>query len=196
MAQRRKGGGYAKAVATPTMEQLVTPAGEITYTLTRKRVRNLNLRVKADGTVAVSAPPRMPKREIEAFLQAKAGWIIAHRQSRQDAAEVPPIPYSRQECMTLLTQISDRVFPLFAGALGGQKPTLRLREMKTRWGVCHVQKRVITLNTRLMQKPLPAIEYVILHEYVHFIHPNHQAGFHAEMERLMPDYKARRKLLR
>ncbi|MDL2295110.1 DUF45 domain-containing protein, partial [Ruminococcaceae bacterium OttesenSCG-928-D13] len=28
------------------------------------------------------------------------------------------------------------------------------------------------------------------------LHPNHQSGFHAEMARLMPDYRDRRKLLR
>ena len=47
-----------------------------------------------------------------------------------------------------------------------------------------------------MGKPRAALEYVVLHEYVHFLHPNHQAGFHAEMARLMPDYLARRALLK
>ena len=47
-----------------------------------------------------------------------------------------------------------------------------------------------------MEKPLPAQEYVVLHEYVHFLHPNHGPAFHAEMARLMPDDKARRRLLR
>ncbi|MDL2216087.1 M48 family metallopeptidase [Ruminococcaceae bacterium OttesenSCG-928-N02] len=52
------------------------------------------------------------------------------------------------------------------------------------------------LNTRLFVKPIPLQEYVALHELVHFAHPNHGPEFHAEMARLMPDYKQRRRQLR
>lgn len=41
-------------------------AGGIDYTLTRRRVRNLNLRVRADGSVAVSAPARVPLAAVDA----------------------------------------------------------------------------------------------------------------------------------
>lgn len=175
---------------------LKTLAGDIPYTLTRKKVRNVNLRVKPGGAVVVSAPPHMPQREIETFLRGKAAWIQHHRANMLAVPPPAPCRYTREECLALFTLVSDAIFPLFADVLEGRKPTLRVREMKTRWGVCHPQKRVITLNTRLAEKPRAALEYVVLHEYVHFIHPNHQAGFHAEMERLMPDYRQRRKLLR
>lgn len=173
-----------------------TPVGEICYSLTRKKVRNLNVRVQENGTVAVSAPLRMPQREIDSFIQSRAGWI--HKHSSRFAARPAPQPcaYTKEQCLALFMQVSDRVFPLFEDLLGGQKPQIKVREMKTRWGVCHPAKRTITLNTRLAEKPPEALEYVVLHEYVHFLHPNHQEGFHAEMARLMPDYKQRRKLLR
>ncbi|MDL2324232.1 M48 family metallopeptidase [Ruminococcaceae bacterium OttesenSCG-928-A16] len=178
------------------MEEIVTSQGRLTYTLTRKKVRNLNLRIKPNGQLMVSAPLRMPLRDIEGFIREKAGWIVKNQAKM--ASQPPPVParYTKAECLELFTVISDRIFPLFAGLLGGQKPTLKVREMTSRWGVCHTTKRTIVLNTRLAEKPTAAIEYVILHEYVHFLHPNHQEGFHAEMARLMPDYKERRKLLR
>lgn len=175
---------------------LATPEGPIEYTLARKRVRNLNLRVRADGSVAVSAPLRMPVREIDAFITKKSAWIVKNCQKLRSKPAPAPCAYTKAECLALFAPISDAIYPLFAEVLGGQKPALKLREMKTRWGVCNVQKRTITLNTRLAEKPRAAWEYVILHEYVHFLHPNHQGGFHAEMARLMPDYRARRRLLR
>ncbi len=187
--------GKSKAAAA-TAEWLALPGEPIPYLLSRKRVRNLNLRVRADGQVAVSAPTRMPKAEIEAFLRQKAPWIRKNRQAILARPSPAPCRYTREECLAHFTRLSDAVFPLFAAVLNGQKPTLKVREMKTRWGVCHAQRRVITLNTRLAEKPLAAQEYVILHEYVHFLHPDHQAGFHAEMARRMPDYKERRKLLK
>ena len=50
-------------------------AGGITYTLTRRRVRNINLRVRADGSVAASASPRVPAVYVDAFVTARADWV-------------------------------------------------------------------------------------------------------------------------
>ncbi len=158
--------------------------GSITYELTRKRVKNLNLRVGEGGAVRVSAPARTPLREIDRFVASHEAWI----EQVQDS-------YTDEECQRVFGEVSDRIYPLFAAYLPAQ-PALRVRWMKSRWGVCHVAKNYITLNKQLMGKPRAALEYVVLHEYVHFLHPNHQAGFHAEMARLMPDYLARRALLK
>ena len=181
----------------PTAQaQLETPDGLLVYTLTRKKIRNINLRVGADGSVRVSAPLFVSHRRIEEFLRGKSPWIHKTRQEMRARPPVLPCSFTQEECLALFSTVSDRFFPLFADILKGAKPELRVREMTSRWGVCHPSKRRITLNTRLAEKPLPAVEYVILHEYVHFLHPNHQQDFHAAMARLMPDYKQRRKLLR
>lgn len=47
----------------------------LTVSLTRKRVRNINLRVRRDGTVGVSAPPGVPEQEVRAFVRSKSAWI-------------------------------------------------------------------------------------------------------------------------
>lgn len=174
---------------------LHTEAGPIPYTLTRKRVRNINLRVKQGGEVAVSAPVRTATAEIERFLQSKAGWITAQRRRMRNSPVVEPCLYSEEQCMALFTELSEQYYPLFAEVLGHRRPRLRVRDMKTRWGSCSRKTGTITLNRRLAQRPRAAAEYVVLHEYVHFVHPNHQKGFHAMMARLMPDYKQRQKLL-
>lgn len=176
--------------------ELTTPQGVICYTLTRKRVKNINLRVRAGGEVAVSAPSRAALRDIDGFVASKADWIQKNRRRMEQAPPPAPPGHSREECLALFQEVSDEVFPLFADLLDGQKPTLRVRDMRSRWGTCHIAKRIITLNMRLADKPRPLVEYVVLHEYVHFLHPNHQSGFHKEMARLMPDYKQRRSLLR
>lgn len=49
---------------------------EVTYTLTRKKVKNLNLRIKADGSVAVSASPRVPLETVERFLREHEAYIV------------------------------------------------------------------------------------------------------------------------
>ena len=49
---------------------VLTADGEIKYVLERKKVKNINLRVKPDCSVYVSAPHRAAVREIEGFIKA------------------------------------------------------------------------------------------------------------------------------
>lgn len=107
--------------------------------------------------------------------------------------EQRPCSVSREDALALFTQVSDAVFPLFAQVLNGQRPVLKVRQMKTRWGVCVPAKRQITFSLRLAEKPRAAVEYVVLHEYAHFVRADHSPAFWAVVARYMPDYKARRR---
>ena len=72
---------------------------------------------------------------------------------------------------------------------------VRIRQMKTRWGSCNSVKSYINLNIELIFKPLNAIEYVILHELAHLIHPNHSREFYNYLSTYMPDWKKRKERL-
>ena len=85
------------------MEQLRitdTPAGPISYMLTRKRVKNLNLRVR-NGQVSLSMPLGCPAEEADAMVRAKCRWIIqALERQWAPGPELPPEP-ARRECLPL-----------------------------------------------------------------------------------------------
>ena len=174
---------------------MIRTAGNISYKLTYKKVKNLNMRVHADGTVWVSAPRRVPVSEIDRFVESKANWLAAAQDRLRDQTVIAKDAYSSEECLALFTEVSDRIYPMFAAKIG-DKPELRVRWMKSRWGVCYPAKHRITLNQQLLGKPLAAVEYVVLHEYMHFLYPNHQKEFHAAMAKAMPDYQERRGLLK
>lgn len=70
-------------------------------------------------------------------------------------------------------------------------PEIKIRDMKSRWGSCTPAKNSITLNKKLIHYPFEFIEYVILHEFVHFVQPNHSKAFYNIIENYMPDYKKR-----
>ena len=175
---------------------MLRAAGGIPYELTRGRVKRLNLHVRRDGTVALSIPLRTTLEAADAYVIAEAEWIRA-AQARQAARE------KRQEelpdkaaALAHFTAMSDKVYPAFAGVLGGQKPTIKVRSMTSRWGVCHMAKRQITFALQLYNMPEAAQIYVVVHEYCHFLQPNHSPAFWAEVAKLMPDWKARRDLLK
>ena len=83
---------------------------------------------------------------------------------------------------------------LFAPAAGG-RPVIVLKTLKSAWGICRPKKKQITLNRRLALRPPDQIEYVVLHEYLHFWHVDHGAAFHREFDRLMPDNRERSRRL-
>ena len=96
-----------------------------------------------------------------------------------------------QECKTIFTEVMEDLYPLVK-KYGIEKPTLRIRDMETRWGSCLAKKRIITLNKRLLESPRNCIEYVVMHELCHLIHPNHSKQFYSFLTMLMPDWKERK----
>ncbi len=72
---------------------------------------------------------------------------------------------------------------------------LFIQRMKTKWGSCSRVARAIRLNTELAQKPRECLEYIVVHELVHMLEPNHGAGFVDRMDRAMPPWRQYRRKL-
>lgn len=240
---------------------------EICYTLIRKNVKNINLSVKPDGTVVVSANPSVPEDYINAFVQSQIPFIQKARaklqqsgqQAKKQFVSGEELPYlgdfvylkveaanrllipvwiagvqegritdfSRndqgeavfykdgqlwmytahmenyaykeqlyetwQKIQTgvLCQKISRKYFPVFE-KMGVSYPEIKIRKMSSRWGSCIPAKHKITFNSLLLEKPLESIEYVVVHEFAHFIHPNHSKAFYHLVGQILPDYKARK----
>ena len=56
-------------------------------------------------------------------------------------------------------------------------PTLRIRKMTSRWGVCNIRTKVLTLNLELIKRDIKYLDYVIVHELSHLIHGDHSSDF-------------------
>jgi predicted metal-dependent hydrolase len=166
-------------------ETQLRTAGSIQYELTRKRVKNLNIRVREDGTVAVSIPLRTSAEAADRFVAARADWVqqARERAMRRAAQEARPLP-DKETALAYFTAMSDKVYPAFAGVLGGHKPVIKVRSMTSRWGVCFMAKRQITFALQLYHMPPAAQIYVVVHEYCHFLQPNHSPAFWAEVAKL------------
>ncbi len=75
-------------------------------------------------------------------------------------------------------------------------PNLKIRRMTSRWGVCNIKNKNVTLNLELSKYPKEALDYVIVHELSHFIHPNHSKDFWKLVSKYYPNYKEVRKYLK
>lgn len=221
---------------------------QIPYELERKNVKNLNLHVRRDGTVYVSANRLVPAEQVDAFLESKISFILNAQKRFAEQAQYRPQPkqyvsgetfyiqgrglrlqvvqaakdqissdgvhlylqvrdpmdfekkkrmvskFIDQQCRQVFGEIVAEVYPVFQ-KYGVVMPTLRIRDMETRWGSCLAKKGIITLNKRLLEAPRHCIEYVVTHEFCHFIHPNHSKQYYAFLTMLMPDWRERKKVL-
>lgn len=75
-------------------------------------------------------------------------------------------------------------------------PNLKIRKMKTRWGVCNVRNHNVTLNLELYRYEMECLDYVIVHELSHFLVQNHSKEFWNVVAKYCPNYKEIRKKLR
>lgn len=98
-----------------------------------------------------------------------------------------------QHAKVLLQRRLDHHLPRFR-RLDAPEPRTRFRRMKKRWGSCSPDG-VIVLNTELVKAPIHCIDYVIVHELCHLIHPHHDNLFYQLINRLLPDWRKRKERL-
>lgn len=75
-------------------------------------------------------------------------------------------------------------------------PNLKIRKMTSRWGVCNLKNKNVTLNYYLYKYDLDCLDYVIVHELSHFIYPNHSKDFWNLVSNYIPNYKVKRNKLK
>ena len=91
-------------------------------------------------------------------------------------------------CEKAVRNLCRAVYPVFE-AKGMAFPEIRFRRMVAQWGNCRPTRGVLTFNLRLLAAPVRCIEYVVIHEFTHFLHPDHSPAFYAEIAAELPDWK-------
>lgn len=72
---------------------------------------------------------------------------------------------------------------------------IKITSAERRFGSCTSQGN-LNFTWRLMLLPLKIVDYVVVHELAHLVHHNHSKRFWAQVEKMLPDYKERRKWLK
>lgn len=220
----------------------------ISYTLERKPVKNINLRIRADQCVYVSAPKDVAAKMVDAFVVEKSAYILRalkkfKDKNRETVSENKFVngetvkflgrnlrlkvknasrskvesdesyvtlyvkdeqnadlkkrvleTWLRKKCKDEITAICKKVYPQVK-KYGIAFPEIQLREMVSRWGSCSPKKGFMTFNTALIAMPVSCIEYVVTHEFTHFLYPNHSKKFYQQLATFMPDWEERKKRL-
>lgn len=221
---------------------------EISYNFERKNVKNINLRIKADQNIYMSANSRVSNDIIEEFLHSKAEYILKALDHYAEIAKYAPKQkqyidgesfrilghdlrlkviqgnrntvesdesyitltvkelanlelkkktmdkWIKNNCKDILLAVCESVYPKFQ-KYGIEFPELRFRNMASRWGSCQPNRKKLTFNIALIEAPLSCVEYVVTHEFTHFLQPNHSKKFYSQLSVFMPDWQERKKVL-
>lgn len=177
-------------------KELILNGRKVEYDFQLKSVKNINLRIKSDGSVFVSSNRNISERTVEEFLISKADFIIKAQNSFAEKKKTPSIVYyTEDEVKTVILDICEKIYPYFRKK-GVHFPEIKFRKMISQWGNCRREKGVLTFNTNLRFAPKECIEYVVLHEFTHFLQPNHSELFYRELFKVCPDWKKYRQALR
>lgn len=79
--------------------------------------------------------------------------------------------------------------------IGVQVDSVRVKNMKTRWGSCNTKHKRIWINLQLAKKPIECLEYVVVHELVHLLERSHNSVFVKYMYKYLPNWRDRKNLL-
>ena len=73
--------------------------------------------------------------------------------------------------------------------------SIKINSARTRWGSCS-ERGTLNFSWRIMMVPPDVMEYVVVHEVAHRVHPNHSRAFWTFVGKLCPGYQASREWLR
>ena len=162
------------------------------YELIRSDRRTLAVEITRDGRVLVRAPRRLSQAAIDGFLSRHEAWIARQLEKRR-AAPPPPEPTAAE--IAALKDRARAVLPekvaLWARRMGVTPTGVKITSARKRYG-----RTSLCFSCFLMNCPEPAIDLVVVHELCHIRVKNHGPAFYTLLERYLPDYRERKKLLR
>lgn len=88
----------------------------------------------------------------------------------------------------LKTEIA-HLLPKWEKITGLKAESWQTKYMTTRWGTCNTKTGKLWFNLQLAKKSPECLEYIILHELVHFVEKNHNERFISLMDKYMPMWR-------
>ncbi len=186
----------------------------IAYKIIRKKnLKHTYIQIKPDATIEVKTNLTTSEKLILNFIEKKSDWIKKKQALIQKRKSILPTHFHlfgkvyekahyslktqkeidffyRQKTEEVIQPLIEswsqkmQLFPTYVG----------YRKNRSIWGSCSGTNR-LSFNTNLARMHLDFIEYVVVHELAHIKYKNHSKDFWQLIEKFLPDYKNRKKLI-
>ena len=168
------------------------------YVLKRSKRKSISVEISREAKIIVRAPLKMSVKDIEVFLNSKSQWIDKHLSNAKDKLATMPRKLTEAEKNELRKNakivITKRV-EFYSNIIGVEYNRISIKFQKTRFGSCSTKKN-LNFNALIALMPPEILDYVIVHELSHLKEMNHSKLFWKEVEKIIPDYKSKRKWLK
>ena len=168
---------------------------DMEYTLIRADRKTVGIRIGGGGEIIVRAPRHASRAQIDGIVKKNMGRIEKMRRLALETEDAYTV--SSRELCALKRLAAETLLPIldkYSNLTGLVPGRVRIGSAKKRFGSCS-SSGSITLSCFLMLYPMAAAEYVAVHELCHLVYMNHSKEFYALVEKHMPDFRAREKLL-
>jgi len=166
------------------------------------RARRYVIRVRPDGGLRVTLPPRGSLREARAFVEEQSAWIERERRrleeesARPRATEFPSLSPEAERAARARARVTLPVrLQQLAAEHGLRVGKVSIRNQRHRWGSCSRDGH-ICLNWRLEVMPAWVRDYVLVHELMHLRRLDHSHKFWKLVAAACPEYQRARAWLR
>jgi len=206
-----------KISVSPDLSVKVLAPEEVSIDKIKEKVKKRTLWIKRNIEYFRKLPPKMPKREYvsgETFiylgkqyrlkvltgkkpsLKLKNGFLFLKTANKDNFKEKENLVlgWYRDKAHIKYLNLLDK----HLGTLnkhGIDKPQLKVKLLKSRWGSCSTKTNTITLNAELIKAPSHCIDYVVMHELCHLKYATHDKRFYSFLTKVMPDWKKRKERL-
>ena len=146
--------------------------------------------------VIVRSPYWVSSDMISSFISAKEAWLIRHMRTMQERARSHPELTPEQR--NLQKEQAKKIIPprvaYFGERMDLHPAGVTITKAQTRFGSCNA-KNHLAFSCQLVEYPLEAIDYVVVHELAHIVHKHHGLEFYDLIARYLPDWRERKRLL-
>lgn len=154
-----------------------------------KRVKHATLRVcPPSGDVKMSVPIIFTLEMVRNLIDARIAWIKSSREKLLNRHSAEP-KLNPDVMRRFYKEVFPKILKKWESAMELKSRKVTIRAMTSCWGSCRSNTKSLTFNVKLAYKPIECVDYVVIHELAHFIHPNHSPEFWALVEQYCPDYR-------
>ncbi|MGN1123793.1 MAG: M48 family metallopeptidase [Eubacterium sp.] len=166
------------------------------YKLIRSKRKSLSLSVDDELDVVVRAPYFVTKGEIDAFVAKNTEWIaLALDRKKKQLDKYNISEEERNRLKALANEVLPHKVKYYSSLMKLYPTDVKITSAKKRFGSCS-SKNSLCFSYYLMMYDDKAVDYVVVHELAHIKHHNHGKEFYRLIEKYLPDYKEREKMLK
>ncbi|TSE08045.1 M48 family metallopeptidase [Aquimarina algiphila] len=115
-------------------------------------------------------------------IKLKSGYFIISKINKTKA-KTYFIDFYKEKLREKLKPILNR----YKGQLGVEPQDVKVMELQHRWASC-TSKGNLNFHWKCAMAPIDVLNYIVAHELVHIIHPNHTKAFWNDLDKIIPNY--------